>query len=103
MKYQLVLQWRAQDGPDYDALIEIEETLIEKLSSDNDVDGHDFGTDEANIFIDTNDPANSFQEIKEILENCKYWHGLNAAYRDVKNGDFVALWPTQGPHHFKVS
>src|SRR5205814_6768761 len=43
MKYQLVLQWPASSIKDYDAMIEVEDALIEKLSKANDVDGHDAG------------------------------------------------------------
>lgn len=50
MKYQLVLQWPASSIKDYDAMIEAENALIENLSAANDVDGHDVGSGEVNIF-----------------------------------------------------
>ena len=56
MKYQLVLQFYASSIEDFDQLIEIEEMLESTLGNLHEVDGHDFGSGEMNIFIHTNDP-----------------------------------------------
>ena len=52
---QLVLQfspWRS-DTRDFDKLISLEEQLIDALAGKAHVDGHDVGTNEANLFIHT--------------------------------------------------
>ena len=67
MKYQLVLQWPASSIRDFDTLIEIEDVLLEGLKDGSDVDGHDAGSNEMNIFIQTNNPEITFKEIKAVL------------------------------------
>jgi hypothetical protein len=66
MRYQLVLQFAANTVADYDALIAIERQLIETLGESS-VDGHDMGSSEANIFILTTDPQNTFRQLAPVL------------------------------------
>jgi hypothetical protein len=51
MKYQLVLQFRAEGTQDFDELVVLEDLLIENLPSTSEVDGHDFGSNEFNILF----------------------------------------------------
>jgi hypothetical protein len=51
MNYQLVLQFRAESVQEFGELVVLEDLLIEKLPEDSEVDGHDFGCGEFNIFI----------------------------------------------------
>ena len=50
MRFQVVLQWPAHSLNDYDEMIAVEDYLIAKLSEQSEVDGHDFGKGETNIF-----------------------------------------------------
>ena len=50
MKNQLVLQFRGDSLEDYDAMISLEDELIETLRDSAKVDGHDVGSGEVNIF-----------------------------------------------------
>ncbi|SHM47923.1 hypothetical protein [Rhodanobacter sp. OK091] len=100
MKYQLILQWPSY-SIDCDSIISIEESLIENLSNNNDVDGHDIGAGEANIFILTNDPEGVFAEIRALLENDVYWPDIRAAYRDFAGAEDCVLWP-KGYKNFKI-
>jgi len=93
MKYQLVLQWPASSIKDYDAMIEIENALMEKLSDENDVDGHDAGSGEMNIFIRTENPANAFNEVKRILGSRDVWVDARVAYREATGNEYTILWP----------
>jgi hypothetical protein len=102
MKYQLVLQWPASSTQDYDRLIEIEDLLIEKLSESNDVDGHDGGAGEMNIFIHTNDPVAAFEEVKSALVGTDVWFCIRVAYRELNNSEYTSLWP-KGLGDFKVA
>jgi hypothetical protein len=54
MKFQVVLQWPASSVNDYDGIVAVEDLLIEKLTEQSEVDGHDFGSDQANIFSSAN-------------------------------------------------
>lgn len=93
MKYQLVLQWPASSIKDDDAMIEVENALVEKLSEVNDVDGHDAGSGEVNIFIRTDDPKRAFNEVKAILGSRDFWVAARVAFREVAGSEYTILWP----------
>jgi hypothetical protein len=91
MEYQLVLQFPSS-AVDYDALIRIEDLLINKLKAE-DVDGHDLGSGECNIFILTNNPHESFARLRAILEKERPWQYARVAFRKVLTDEFTILWP----------
>jgi hypothetical protein len=93
MKYQLVLQWPASCLRDHDDLIDVESALIEKLSALNEVDGHDAGSGEVNIFIRTDDPKRAFNEVEAILGTRDFWVDAHVAYREVAGSEYTILWP----------
>ncbi len=93
MKYQLVIQFPEAMFGDLDWIIEMEDRLAENLQN-AEVDGHDIGSGEVNIFIHTNHPQQTFELVKnilqreeEVLENAK------VAYRDFSGEEFYCLWP----------
>ncbi len=102
MKYQLVLQWPATSIKDFDAMIEVEDTLIGGLSAQSEVDGHDAGAGEVNIFIRTDDPNYAFDEVKAILGSRDFWIDARIAYREVGKNEYTILWP-KGLSTFKVA
>ena len=57
MQYQLTLQFRGDSLGDYDAMVALEDELTEQVGDSAEVDGHDCGSGETNIFIFTPDPA----------------------------------------------
>ena len=87
MKFQFILQWPALSIKDYDSLIEIEDLLIQKLAKRTQVDGHDAGSGEMNIFLFTNDPEATFKEVKGILGKHPSWPSVRIAYRNVSQGE----------------
>ncbi len=94
MRYQLVLQWSTASGlKDYDSLIEIENLLLQKLDKQYEVDGHDLGSGEMNIFILTNDPAGCFEQTKAILGHRNAWVRIRVGYREISSDEFVILCP----------
>src|SRR5258708_2469653 len=93
MEYQLVLQWRTATLPDFDRLIEIEDLLIEHIADYGEVDGHDIGRNEMNIFIVTDDPKQSFERVKSILKHLDVWFTVRAAYRELLGSAYTILWP----------
>ena len=68
MTYQLVLQFPGDTLADYDALIAVEELLIVALAGSAEVDGHDCGAGETNLFVRTGDPRASFAQALAVLE-----------------------------------
>ena len=51
LKYQLVIQFSQELEGGFDRLINIEDELDKNLSINAEVDGHDFGSGQMNIFI----------------------------------------------------
>lgn len=92
MKFQLVLQWPASSYAGYERLMQIEERLINGLGEQHEVDGHDQGSGETNIFIRTNDPRAAFSRTREILNEDDFTN-MRAAYREVSQNDYTILWP----------
>lgn len=92
MKYQLILQWPKSSLAEYDSLIEIENLLIEQLTDRSQVDGHDIGAGQANIFILTDDPQAAFGEVRAILSKTPSWSDARAAYRQNESDEYKILW-----------
>jgi len=102
MKYQLVLQWPAASIEDYDLMVDIENLLIDELSEDGAVDGHDAGSEEMNIFILTNTPEQVFTKAQGILGARGVLAPTRAAYREIGKDDYKVLWP-KGSKEFSLA
>jgi len=102
MKYQLVVQWPAASIEDYDEMIGVEDALIEQLSDSHEVDGHDAGAGEVNIFILTNDFEKAFDEVKGALKGKGFWADVRIAYREVSKSEYIVLWP-EGLNEFNIA
>lgn len=100
-QYQLVIQWDDETG-DFDFLVRIEDVLIASLSEIHDVDGHDMGRGEANIFIITPDPLLAFDEIKPVLAGQLEMSDVRIGYRAIHEDTFTVLWP-EGLDEFNVA
>ncbi|MBX9703204.1 MAG: hypothetical protein K2X39_03535 [Silvanigrellaceae bacterium] len=93
MKYQLAIQFPEEIYGDLDWIAELEDRLDESLF-DAEVDGHDIGSGQVNIFIHTNTPTNTFQIVKNILEEDDVdLEVTKAAYRESSKDDYIPLWP----------
>ena len=101
VQHQLVLQWPASSVDDYDELIELEDFLIQNLDH-GDVDGHDAGQGEMNIFILTDDPYATFAAVKTLLERRRAWIDIRIAFRAITRDGYNILWP-KSLTTFKVS
>ena len=102
MRYQLVIQFAADTIPDYDALIAMEHQLIETLG-DGFVDGHDMGCGEANIFILTSDPRDTFRQLAPMLVRSGRMPAVTAAYRSTDEDKYHVLWPEDSSRQFRVA
>ncbi|MEZ9184241.1 hypothetical protein AB4158_08615 [Vibrio splendidus] len=101
MDYQLVIQFPGETEEDFDLLIEMEDKLEEGLDSTADVDGHDFGSEEMNIFIYSSKPEGCLEQVKTILTGMTDISTMKAAFRHVDSEDFTILWP-KGLKQFDV-
>ncbi len=94
MKYQLVLQLPASSIKDYDEMIKLEEAIIKGLGDLGDVDGHDAGSREMNIFVLTNKPQLAFERVKAVLGTGDFMPDLKVAYREIGKNDFTIIHPS---------
>lgn len=93
MSYMLVIQWNSDAFRDFDAMIRTEDALCEGLSKSHEVDGHDSGSGQTNIFIETDAPQSAFSEIKPILQAQGKWDGVRIAFRPSHGDGYSMLWP----------
>ena len=103
MRYQLALQFRGDSLDDYDAMIALEDELVEAVGDSADVDGHDCGSGETNIFIFTSDPTATFQRVRPVLERTAHLPSVTAAYREVKGERYTVIWPAGSQREFTVA
>jgi transposase-like protein len=101
--YQLVLQFRGGSLDDFDAMVALEEELTEELGDSADVDGHDAGSDERNIFIFTSDPKQTFQQARTVLERRQSLQEVTAAFRPVDGERYTVIWPEGSRKAFVVA
>ena len=92
--HQLVIQFPLSteypSTADFDALVSLEEKL-ERLGEDKfDVDGHDAGAGEMNIFIMTDDAVKTFGSIEASLPSDRPWR---AGFRDLDADDYIPIAP----------
>lgn len=102
MIYQLVFQFPGDSEVDFDKIVELEDQMIEALGEDADVDGHDIGSGQTNLFIFTSDPISTFKRAKLVLEKAKMLQNLTAAYREEDGDDYTVIWPIGSKKQFEV-
>ena len=102
MTYQLVLQWSASSINEYDAIVAVEDELIDAMPEGSEVDGHDAGSGEMNIFIRTNAPVHVFNALKSVLADSGLLASARVAFREQSKSAYTVLWP-EGLKSFKVT
>lgn len=93
MLHQLVLQLPSSALADYDEMIALEEAieeLLENVNDDSNIDGHDAGSNEMNIFIHGKNAESTFSKLHSLLE--AHQKHLKAAYRIFYSRDDVSDW-----------
>ncbi|MDO7084224.1 hypothetical protein WNY51_11750 [Pseudocolwellia sp. AS88] len=101
MKFQLVIQFDTSNFDDFDWLIALEDKLELKLGSAHEVDGHDFGSGEMNIFINTNNPQSALATCKKAIDELTILKFI-AAYRDFTSEEFTVIYPKNKERVFSV-
>lgn len=93
MLYQLVLQFQGDSLPKFLALGELETRIRQILEPGETFDGLDASIHGTNIFIYTENPAYTFQRVRELFAHAESTIGFTAAYRTVASNTFEILWP----------
>jgi len=101
MHYQLVFQLPFSSIDDYDAMIQLEEQLAQALGHLGDVDGHDAGSGETNIFVLTDRPELAFDRVRRGVWGDDLPAGLKVAFRRV-DGEAYTVLHSHGASTFKV-
>jgi hypothetical protein len=102
MEYQLVIKlWRSslsQEG----FLGSLQADLKQALGDTVELEGHDVGAKEINLFMLTNEPRHAFRKAKDVLAARGVENGLSAAYRLNGGAQFTSLWPLRSTRKFKL-
>lgn len=103
MHYQVVLQFKEDAGLDFDTLVNLEEDLLRLLEPIAEVDGHDMGSGEMNIFVLTAEPIATFERAKPLLSDASLLYNVAVAYRELGSDDFTVMWPKGSTEAFVVA
>lgn len=103
MRYQLVLQFKGDTLADYDEMIALEKQLIDAVGTTAEVDGHDCGSGESNIFIFTADPEATFSAIRDTLQLNNKLDFATVAYRETNGERYSVLWPPDSTTKFRIA
>jgi len=83
-------------------MVEFEEAIMEGIGDLGEVDGHDAGSGETNIFILTDEPKAAFERVKRLSGTRAFMADLKVAYRLIGDEKFIVLHPT-GLAHFAIT
>lgn len=92
MTYQLVLQFPEESSDDLAWIVDMEDQLEVALCN-AEIDGHDIGSGEINIFIHTENPLATFEKARQVLKENAVLDRVKVAYRDLEEEHYVCLWP----------
>jgi hypothetical protein len=103
MTYQLVFQFKGESLADFDMMVSLEEKMIDQIGNLGEVDGHDMGHGEINIFVITEEPLAAFLPMKSVLENLNLLSEVRVAYRNIESESFIVVWPENSNLEFSVT
>ena len=93
MQYQLVFRFRKSSLERPDDIQLLEHVLAESLGDAVQLDGHDIGPREVNLFLMTPDPVAAFRRSKPALEQLALLEKVTVAYRVEGGARFTVVWP----------
>jgi hypothetical protein len=99
--FQLVLQFAPWSDRDFDDLVRLEDQLGAIVGSET-IDGHDLGSNEANIFVITENPASVVQACLPMISEAHLLGKFSAGYRSIHEEEYSRLWPVGDPSPFSV-
>ncbi len=76
--------------------------MTQVIGNSADVDGHDVGIGEMNIFVLTPDPVSTFRTVKPVLQRNKYLEKVVVAYRNVEDENYTVIFPADWEGNFNV-
>ena len=100
--YQLVFQLRGSSQLDFEEMIALEEELRSAVGDLGDIDGHDMGQGEINIFVLTPSPIRLFESVRSLPGVARAMPRLKVAFRPLDGDDYEVLHPP-GLYRFTVA
>jgi len=82
---------------DCDEMIEIEQELIERLGAGSELDEHDMGLGEINVFIRTEEPPSTLEDVRSAPCHRPIWplvRGISAGHA-IRDGRITNNWRGQ--------
>ena len=89
----MVLQLRGDSTSDYDTIISLEDELAEHLGAMAEIDGHDSGSGETNVFVQTSDLENTLKAARVVLESSHLLDRVTVAFRSLHDENYTVDWP----------
>ena len=102
LRYQLVVQIPGDGVADLDALVALENDLADVLGDSADIDGHDIGSGQGNIFILTDGPAETLGQVRPLLAKRGLLAAARIAYRESLGERYTVLWPERFDGVFQI-
>ena len=84
-------------------LVNLEDAIAVVLRTSAQVDGHDIGHNEANIFVWTDDPIATFAPLFTLFETDGQIAYAKAAWRARDGDEYTVLWPANSMEPFVVT
>ena len=84
-------------------MVTLEDKIQQIVEPIAEVDRHDVGSGEMNIFILTADPVATFERVKPLLSAASLLDKVSVAYRELRSDDFTVLWSTSSTGAFVVA
>ncbi len=79
----------------------LEKVITEGLGDLGIVDGHDCGSGEMNLFIDTDEPSSAFARALSLIKGRECLNHMAAGYRSFDDDEYIAIF-TEGNKSFCV-
>jgi hypothetical protein len=102
MNYQLVLRFRKTDV-NAETLRALEIALGQDLAGTAQLDGHDTGARNIDLFVVTADPKSAFRRSKPALERLQLLDRAIVAHRLEGGSRFTVVWPLGYGRRFALS
>jgi hypothetical protein len=100
--FQLVFQLRGSSQIDFEEMISLEKELRSEIGDLGEVDGHDMGQGEMNIFVLTTSPIRCFESVRFLPRLERAMPRLKVAFRPLDSDDYEVLHPP-GLYRFTVA
>ncbi|HSA77264.1 MAG TPA: hypothetical protein VLG72_00195 [Nitrospirota bacterium] len=80
----------------------MEGKIIKELQGHAEVDGHDIGSNEMNIFITASDLKLVIERCIPIINNLGLLNMFSSGYRKLNSESYIRIWPEGDKSEFEI-